>query len=125
MRSLRSPASLERGVVTNAPTDGIYRIGLWGDGGGTGIYVNDTWVMGQPWAYTNSNFVKNGQFDSTVVPFLHPSGMVSLKSGWHEIKVVFSKFPEHTSTPAQNSLTLRWATPSDPETWVYPAVRRE
>jgi hypothetical protein len=113
-----------RGFI-NAPSDGIYRVGLWGDGGGTAVYINETWVMGQPWAYINSNFVKNGQLETEVVPYLHPSGLVALKAGWHEVKVVFTKFPEHTSLPAQNALSLRWATPGDPETWVYPSVRRE
>ena len=105
----------------NAPTDGMYRFALWAGGGGTSLYVGDTWVMGQPWAFINSNFVKNGQFDSEVVPYLHPNGLVSLKVGWHAITAVHARMPEN-----KEGLTvdLRWATPQNPDVWVYPQVKR-
>jgi G8 domain len=108
-------------AYVNAPVDGLYRLGLWGGGGGTAVFVGDTWVMGQPWAFINSNFVKNGQFESEVYPYLHPNGRVALKAGWHSITMVHAKMPENREG---NTLTLRWATPQNPDLWVYPSVKR-
>ena len=108
-------------TYVNAPVDGTYRLTLWGDGGGTAIFAGDTWVMGQPSAFINSNFVKGGQFDSEVVPFLHPNGLVALKAGWHAITIIHAKMPGNNQS---NTLDLRWATPQNPNAWVYPSLRR-
>ena len=105
----------------NAPVDGTYRLALWGEGGGTAIFVGETWVMGQPWAFINGNFVKGGQFESQVVPFFHPNGLVALKAGWHAIAILHAKMPGNNQS---STLNLRWATPQNPDTWVYPSLRR-
>jgi hypothetical protein len=108
-------------AYVNAPVDGIYRFALWGGGGGTALFVGDTWVMGQPWAFINGNFVKGGQFEPDVYPYLHPNGRVALKAGWHAITMVHAKLPENREG---NTLLLRWATPQNPDLWVYPTVKR-
>jgi hypothetical protein len=114
-------ATVIRGYI-NAPVDGIYRFALWGGGGGTSFYVDDAWVMGQPWAFINSNYVVGDGFDSEVRPYLHPSGLVSLKAGWHRFSAVHAKFPQNQEGV---TIDLRWATPQNPNVWVYPELRRE
>lgn len=114
-------ATVVRGYI-NAPVDGIYRFALWGAGGGTSFYVDDVWVMGQPWAFINSNFVVGSEFETEVRPYLHPNGLISLKAGWHRFSIVHAKFPQNQEGV---TMDLRWATPQNPGLWVYPQVRRE
>ncbi len=103
-----------------APVDGIYRIGLWGEGGGTAVWVGDTWVMGEPWAFINSNWVSNDQLTTEVVSF-QVNGQIALRAGWHPVTAIHAKIPENNQWRV---LHLRWATPSNPGLWVYPAMKR-
>jgi G8 domain len=112
-------------AYVNAPVDGLYRLALWGDGGGTSVYVNGRYVMGQPWANYNSNFFTNNVPNTEVVPYLHPSDQVALKAGWHEVALVHSKFNDVDSqVRTETSMMFRWATPQNPNLWVYPQLRR-
>jgi hypothetical protein len=103
-----------------APADGVYRIGLWGEGGGTAVWFGNTWVMGEPWAFINSNWLNNNQLTTEVVPF-QVNGQVALRAGWHPITVVHAKIPENNQWRV---LYLRWATPSNPDVWAYPTIKR-
>jgi len=103
-----------------APVSGIYRIGLWGDGGGTAAWIGDTWVMGEPYAFINSNWMTNNQLTTQVVAF-QVNGQVALQAGWHPVRVVHAKFPTHNGG---RYVHLRWATPANPNTWVYPDLKR-
>lgn len=105
----------------NAPSDGIYRIGLWGEGGGTSVWIGDTYVMGESWAFINSNWAPNGQLTTQVVPF-QVNGMVALKAGWHRVDVVHGKIPQNNQGRV---MYFRWATPSAPNVWTYPTIRRD
>jgi hypothetical protein len=102
-----------------APQDGIYRIGLWGSGGGTSVWLGDQFVMGEPWAYINSNYVRNNQL-TTELQTWQPNRQVALRAGWHQVSVVHAKMPTNQEG---NSLFLRWAAPSNPDTWVYPSIK--
>lgn len=117
--NLSGDGAVLRGFV-HAPEDGIYRMSLWGSGGGTSLFIGNTWVAGQPSAFINGNYVDNGQLTDKVVP-IQPSGMVALKEGWHPFTVVHARLPQSTGG---SSLYMRWATPSLPSTWVYPEIRR-
>jgi hypothetical protein len=113
-----------RGYVF-APLDGIYRLHLWGDGGGTSVYVNGRYIQGEGWAFYNGNFFTNDVPSPNVVPFLHPSDRVSLKAGWHEVTLIHAKFdPSPSQIRTESSVMFRWATPSAPNTWVYPNIKR-
>ncbi len=105
-----------RGYVY-APDDGIYRFALWGNGGGTSVLIGDSWVMGQPWAFINSNDIVNNALTNQVVSF-QVNRAFALRAGWHPITVVHAKMPENTQG---NSLHMRWSQPSNPDTWVYPS----
>jgi hypothetical protein len=123
-----SPAlsAASAGVTTSlqgfvfAPTDGFYRISLMGSGGGTSLYVGNDFLMGEPWAFINSNWIRNGQLTSDFGVF-QPNGLIALKAGWHPITIVHAKLPNNNDG---NSLYLRWIPPSGNDTWVYPEVRR-
>lgn len=105
----------------NAPVSGAYRIGLWGNGGGTSVWVGDTFVMGERWAFINSNWVgSSGQLTTQVVPW-QVNGMIALEAGWHLVHVVHGRFPQNNQG---RNLYFRWATPNNPGTWVYPSVWR-
>ncbi|MGL4575698.1 MAG: hypothetical protein ACRCV9_13025, partial [Burkholderiaceae bacterium] len=104
-----------------APTDGLYRIGLWGSGGGVGMWIGNTHVMSEPSAGINSNWIKNGQLDTAFGVF-HPNGLVALKAGWHPVTAVHAKMPDAKDTGGE--LYLRWIPPGGNNTWVYPAVKR-
>jgi hypothetical protein len=108
-------------MYVNAPVDGLYRMHIWGDGGGTSLYVNGRYVQGESWAGYNSNFFTNNVANTEVVPFLHPSDFVSLKAGWHQVTIVHAKTP---GSRTETSLMMRWATPQNPDLWVYPNVKR-
>jgi G8 domain len=108
-----------------APVDGIYRLHLWGDGGGTSVYINGRYIQGEGWGFYNSNFFVNNVPSAAVIPFLHPSDRVSLKAGWHEVTLIHAKFdPSPSQIRTESSLLFRWATPSAPDTWVFPSVKR-
>lgn len=113
-------------ALVNAPVDGVYRVALWGDGGGTSAYVDGVYVMGEAFASFNSNFFSNNLPNSEVVAFLHPSEQISLKAGWHEVTLVHGK-PQPAPGEqgrVETSLMLRWATPQNPNLWVFPALSR-
>jgi hypothetical protein len=112
--------TLLRGYIY-APADGLYRLGLWGSGGGTSLWVGNTHVMSEPYANINSNWVKNGQLDTEFGVF-HPNGLVALKAGWHQITAVHAKMPDATGTGGE--LYLRWIPPGNTNSWVYPQVKR-
>ncbi|MGL5005608.1 MAG: G8 domain-containing protein, partial [Casimicrobium sp.] len=113
-----------RGYVF-APIDGIYRLHLWGDGGGTSVYVNGRYIQGEGWGFYNSNFFTNNVPGTEVIPFLHPSDRVSLKAGWHEVTLIHAKFdPAPGQIRTESSVLFRWATPTAPDTWVYPTIKR-
>ncbi|MGL4230614.1 MAG: hypothetical protein ACRCWJ_04535, partial [Casimicrobium sp.] len=60
-----------------------------------------------------------------VIPFLHPSDRVSLKAGWHEVTLIHAKFdPAPGQIRTESSVLFRWATPTAPDTWVYPTIKR-
>jgi len=117
----------QNGVATSmsfyvqAPVSGTYRIGLWGNGGGTSVWIGAHHVMGESWAFVNSNWVSQGQLTSQVVAF-QVNGLVALNAGWHKVDVVHGKFPQNNQG---RNLYFRWATPSAPGTWVYPTLRRD
>ena len=117
----------QNGVATSmsfyvqAPVPGTYRIGLWGNGGGTSVWIGGHHVMGESWAFINSNWVSNGQLTTQVVAF-QVNGLVALNAGWHKVDVVHGKFPQNNQG---RNLYFRWATPSAPGTWVYPSLRRD
>jgi G8 domain len=104
-----------RGFVY-APDDGFYRLALWGSGGGTSVWIGDAWVMGEPWAFINSNNVINNALTTEVVSF-HINRHFALRAGWHPITVIHAKIPDNKEG---NSLNMRWSTPSNPASWVYP-----
>jgi hypothetical protein len=105
----------------NAPSDGLYRMHVWGDGGGTSLYVNGRYVQGESYSFYNGNFFTNNVPNSEVVDYLHPSDLVSLKAGWHQVTIVHAKTP---GSRLETSLMMRWATPLAPDTWVFPTVKR-
>jgi hypothetical protein len=116
---LNSAASGDTTVIRGyvfAPEDGIYRIGLWGGGGGTSIWVGNEWVMGEPWAFINSNNLRNDQL-VTEFQARQPYRPFALRAGWHAVTVVHAKMPANTEG---NYMHLRWTTPSNDSTWVYP-----
>lgn len=120
-----SPA--QNGVATSmsfyvqAPVSGTYRIGLWGNGGGTSVWIGDHHVMGESWAFVNSNWVSQGQLTTQVVAW-QVNGRIELNAGWHKVDVVHGKFPQNNQG---RNLYFRWATPSAPGTWLYPTLRRD
>jgi hypothetical protein len=103
-----------------ARADGIYRLGLWGSGGGTSLYVGDTFVMAEPWAYINSNLISGGQLRSDFGVF-NPNGVIALRAGWHTVTAVHAKRPDNNEG---SSLLLRWIPPGGGNNWVYPAPKR-
>jgi hypothetical protein len=103
-----------------APVDGEYRFGLWGNGGGTGLWMGGDFLMGEPWALINSNWLQNGALKSEFEVF-HPNGVISLRAGWHPVTLIHAKVPENREA---NELYLRWIPPGGGSTWVYPQVRR-
>lgn len=121
--ALRNSASGDTTVLRAwvfAPQDGVYRVGLWGEGGGTSLWFGENYQMGEPWAFINSNYVAGNSLRSD---FQHwqPNRHIALKTGWHEIAMVHAKMPENR----QNSeLHLRWTTPTQPNQWTYPQIRR-
>jgi hypothetical protein len=108
-----------RGYI-NIPADGLYRLGLWGSGGGTSLWVGNTHVMSEPYANINSNWVKNGQLDTEFGVF-HPNGLMALKAGWHPVTAVHAKMPDANNTGGE--LYLRLIAPGS-SSWVYPQVKR-
>jgi hypothetical protein len=113
-------------AFVNAPADGLYRLALWGDGGGTSVYVDGSYVMGEAGAFYNGNFFTGNVANTEVVPYLHPSNQISLKAGWHEVTLVHGK-PQPAPGEqgrAETSLMLRWATPQNPDLWVFPPLSR-
>jgi G8 domain len=117
--SVNGDAAVFSGYVY-APSDGIYRVALWGDGGGTATYIGDTWVSGEPWSFINSNWVTNNALTNQVVAF-QVNSQVALSAGWHPITVVHAKFPQHNGFRVAH---LRWAPPNAPDTWVYPSWKQ-
>jgi G8 domain len=113
--STSGDTTVMRGYVY-APEDGFYRVALWGNGGGTSVWIGDTWIMGQPWAFINSNDLVNNALTTQVVSF-QVNRPFSLRSGWHAVTVVHAKMPENNQG---NTLHLRWSQPSKPDVWVYP-----
>jgi hypothetical protein len=107
--------TIMRGYVY-APENGIYRVALWGSGGGTSVYMGPTWVMGETWAFINSNWVRNDQLTNEVVTF-QINRHFMLRQGWHEVTVVHAKMPENREG---SSVFLRWSLPSNGSQWVYP-----
>ena len=107
-----------------APDDGMYRLAFWSDGGGGGsaAYVGNQWVMGEPYAYLNSNWVTNGALTTTVSSFM-PNGEISLRAGWHPFTILVSK--DATGSTGPGEMHLRLALPSKPDTWVYAQVKRK
>jgi hypothetical protein len=118
-QSTAGDTTVLRGYV-NAPVDGLYRLGLWGNGGGTSLWVGDTFVMGQSWAFMSSNWYQNGQLQTEFGVF-NPNGVVALRAGWHPVTLIHAKMPENKEG---NTLLLRWIAPGG-DRWVYPQVRRE
>ncbi len=113
--STSGDTTVVRGYVY-APDDGVYRFALWGNGGGTSVWIGDTWIMGQPWAFINSNDIVNNALTNQVVTF-QVNRPFALRAGWHPITVVHAKMPANTQG---NTLHMRWSLPSSPDTWVYP-----
>ncbi len=112
-------------AYVNAPTDGLYRMHIWGDGGGTSLYMNGRYVHGESFAFYNGNFFTNNTPNPEVFDFLHPSDLISLKAGWHQLTIVFAKYdPSPAQARIESSLMMRWATPQNPSTWVFPTVQR-
>ncbi len=105
-----------RGYVY-APENGLYRVGLWGSGGGTSIWVGDTFVMGEPWAFINSNDVLGNGELTQAASHIQVNRQIALRTGWHAVTVSHAKVPANRE---DNNLFLRWAAPSRPELWVYP-----
>jgi hypothetical protein len=105
----------------NAPTDGLYRMHVWGDGGGTSLYVNGRYVQGESYSFYNGNFFTNNVPNPEVIDYLHPSDLVALKAGWHQVTLVHAKTP---GSRLESSLMMRWATPQAPDTWVFPTAKR-
>jgi hypothetical protein len=104
------------------PTDGLYRLGLWGSGGGASLWIGTTHVMSEPYASINSNWIKNGQLDTAFGVF-HPNGLIALKTGWHPITAVHAKISESNDTGGE--LYLRWIPPGNSNEWVYTPLKRE
>lgn len=112
-------------MFVNAPVDGLYRMHLWGEGGGTSLFVNGRYVQGESWSFYNGNFFTNNLPNTDVVDYLHPSDLIALKAGWHEITLVHAKFdPSPSQGRIETSMMFRWATPQNPDTWVFPSVKR-
>jgi G8 domain len=112
-------------AYVNAPVDGLYRLALWGDGGGTSVYVDGRYVMGESYAGYNSNYFTNNVPNPEVIPFLHPSDQVALKAGWHEVMLVHGKYVDPSAQQRlETSMMFRWATPQNPDLWVFPQVWR-
>jgi hypothetical protein len=101
-----------RGYVF-APADGLYRLGLFGSGGGTSLWVGDSFVHGDPSAFINSNWLRNGQLAGEFGVF-QPNGVVALRAGWHPIAVVHAKRPDNRDS---NALHLRWIPPGGGNSW--------
>jgi hypothetical protein len=101
-----------RGYVF-APTDGMYRFGLFGSGGGTALWVGDSFVHGEPWAFINSNWLRNGQLLGELGVF-QPNGVVALRAGWHPVAAVHAKRPDNRDG---NGLILRWIPPGGGNSW--------
>jgi hypothetical protein len=118
-QSVAGDTTVVRGYV-NAPVDGLYRLGLWGNGGGTSLWVGDTFVMGQSWAVMNSNWFQNGQLQTEFGVF-NPNGVVALRAGWHPVTLIHAKMPENKEG---STMLLRWIPPGG-NAWIYPQVRRE
>jgi hypothetical protein len=109
-----------RGYVY-APMDGVYKVGVWGNGGGTSLWIGDTWVNGQPWANLNSNDIESNGDLRLGFQSAQPNAPVALKAGWHPFTVVHAKMPESGS---DNAAVLLWAVPGQDDTWAYPQVKR-
>ncbi len=109
-----------RGYVY-APTDGVYRIGVWGNGGGTSLWMGDTWINGEAWANFNSNFINSDGVIRPEFQVFQPNALVALKAGWHPFSVVHAKMSESGSDSAA---LLIWTVPGQSDTWVYPQVKR-
>jgi hypothetical protein len=113
----------EAAVVTGffeAPEAGTYRLGLWGAGGGSALFVGGRWVMGEPNAGINSNYVRNGQLTTDATSF-QVHGVVALQAGWHPFTALLAKQPGNTGAPV---LHLRLTKPSTFSTWEYANLRR-
>ena len=119
--SVDGETTVIRGYVY-APVDGTYRMSLYGWGGGLSLWLGETFVVSQPYAFFNSNCHGSGGLEERF-PACGDHRMVALQRGWHPIAGVQAKIPEHS---AGDALIFRWIPPNsaDPSRWTTPDLKR-